>query len=400
MLRAAASLAGMIAGHDWPTLGRVDVVVGLRYDGDYDWDAMGHLFRDAGAVALRRLDWDSRTADDAERIFGLAGVLPPSVESVSVPRDGALDFFDCDGWIVFANSLEGVTVPVRPIAIFCADLIQRHVPQIFGPEDVADRARKRERETFLGWHMANCVFATTPTTVEDVIAYAGVARERTLLVPTLIDPLTATPQPRMPAGDEILWVTNLAPHKNHPTAVAALHDYYARGGTLDVVVCGPNTRQLDPRAGGTIPAALLLASEPHLLERLRFVGEVSDAEYLHLISGAGVIWHNVIMDNGTFVAFDAARAGRLLVSSDYPQMRYLCERYGVDAIFHSASDPGQAAGALLDAERRLRAGERPNHGLRGDPPGERFHAYGLLLEKLLGAANIQSGLNCTYGSAG
>jgi hypothetical protein len=384
MVRAAVSLTAVIARRDdWLGLGKVEVVIGLRADAPYDWPAVTALFLRAGALSVRRTRWDSRARAEVEQIFGLESDIPPDVARISLPRDGELDFFDCDAWIIFANSLEGVTLPARPIAIYCADLIQRYVPEIFGQGQHLVAARNRERETFAGWQLAQCVFATTPATVQDVVEYAGVDIRRALLVPTLIEPLTEAIQPGSTAEARLLWVTNSAAHKNHQIAITSLREYYAKGGTLPVLICGPDSHQLDPRVGGTIRAATDLANMPEVLSHLTFLGEVSDSEYIGLIQSAGIVWHNVVVDNGTFVAFDAARAGRIFVSSDYPQMRYLCERYGVDAMFHSHSDPTDTAEILLRAEKLLRSGILPSHNIHNDSDCERTRAYGALLRKLL-----------------
>ena len=72
------------------------------------------------------------------------------------------------------------------------------------------------------------------------------------------------------------------------------------------------------------------------------------------------------------------------MSSDYPQMRYLCERYGIAALWHPPGDPTAAAVALLEAGRRAAAGEKTGHALRQDSKAERHAAYGTLLAMLLG----------------
>ena len=233
MVRAAASLTAVIAGHDgWPGIGKVEVAVGLRFDAEYDWPAVTELFLQAGALSVRRIHWASRTRAEVAQIFGLAGDLPLGIENVSLPRDGELDFFDCDAWIIFATSFEGVTLPARPVAIYCADLIQRYVPELFGEGQHAAMMRQRERETFLGWQSARCVFATTPDTAQDVIEYSGVIAARTLLVPTLIEPLSVASQPSSTAEAKLLWITNSSPHKNHQAAVASLQEVLCpRGDT-------------------------------------------------------------------------------------------------------------------------------------------------------------------------
>ena len=345
MLRAACSLTALIADHDWPGVGGLDVVVGLRHDGVYNWDKIDSAFTQAGARQVRRLRWYARSTRDVVRIFGIDEPTFP-VETVAVPRDGRLDFLDCHAWIVFANSFEGITVPARPIAIYCADLIQRYVPALFGEGTNAASNCVRQDETFLGWRMARCVFSTTPPTLTDVIEYPGIDPARALLVPTLVESPATVASSVAGLDRTILWVTNPSPHKNHQAAIQTLARYYERGGTLDVVVCGPDTLWLNPRSGGRHPAALVLADMPQVLANTRFAGEVSDLEYLGMIEGAGVVWHNVITDNGTFVAFDAARAGRIFVSSDYPQIRYLCGRYGSRCIVSSTDRLGRgSAGA-------------------------------------------------------
>ncbi len=46
-------------------------------------------------------------------------------------------------------------------------------------------------------------------------------------------------------------------------------------------------------------------------------------------------------------------------------MRYLAERYGVDVSWFPASDPAAAARALIDAERKARAGDKPRQPPEG-----------------------------------
>jgi hypothetical protein len=121
------------------------------------------------------------------------------------------------------------------------------------------------------------------------------------------------------------------------------------------------------------------------MRRTRTLGRIGNALFDAVMRSCAVVWHNVIIDNGTLVAFDAARAGKHLVSSDYPQMRYLCERYGVDALWFPAHDARAAARALLEGERLYRAGASPGHALREDSEEERVSAYGTMVRQLLGA---------------
>jgi glycosyltransferase involved in cell wall biosynthesis len=315
------------------------------------------------------------------------------VTDVLLPQDGAHNFLNCDAWIIFSIGHEGYIPRVRPMAVYCADLIQRYLPQLLdSPEgQIQPDVWDRQLQTFLGWRDATCVFATTPQTTNDVVAYAGVAASRALLVPTLVDPLSGLLEVNVkkPEAPYILWVTNTSLHKNHSAAVEALRVYYEElGGELEIIIVGADSDLLNPTAGGTSVGAQAFRRVPNLMSRIHFAGSVSNQAYLELVHGATIVWHNVIIDNGSFVAFDAARAGRYLVSSDYPQMRYLCERYGVEPIWHPASQPRAAADALMLATQRARNGVEPNHQLRSDSVSERNAQYGVILQQLLVEANV------------
>jgi hypothetical protein len=392
MLRVAVSLARLLAGRPWDGIGRVRVVIGIRSDGPYDFDEMRREIADiAPAVTIRRLDVMPIARATAENMF--PGVQVPPVEFVQLPHDGAHNFHDCDAWIGFSSSMEGCVLPVRPYAVFCADQIQRYVPGLFNPDGrprpMSPFAVRALQETYLGWRQARCVFATTPSTLEDVIGYGGTARSRAMLVPTLIDPIAVSDETvTAPAGEPgIVWVTNGSVHKNHRVAVEALRIYYDElGGTLPLTVIGELGELLNEKPDADYAALAAFRDNPSVRRRTRTFGRVGNALFEAVIKGSAFVWHNAIIDNGTLVAFDAARAGKLLVSSDYPQMRYLCERYGVAAQWFPSHDARATAHALVQAEKRYHAGEPPGHALREDTEDDRVSAYGAVLRKLMGAA--------------
>jgi hypothetical protein len=394
MLRNAFALARLIAGHERGGLGRINVVVGLRRDGVYNWLELDAAAQACGGnVSVRRMEWTSWPTDSVRRMFPSLPFVPPAVPEVMLPCDNRHNFLDCDAWIVFGGSLEGYVAPARPYAVYCADLIQRYVPQIFDTTNGREQPElwALQLRTFLGWRAARCVFATTPQTVSDVVGYAGVPSSRTLLAPTLIDPLIDTIAPTQSVQDQpcILWVTNISPHKNHEAGVGAARIYYVElGGTLPLVVVGVDSERLDPQSGADRAGTRAFRAAPEVVRHTRFAGEVSDAAYMRMVSSCAVVWHNVIADNGTFVVFDAARANRHVVSSDYPQIRYLCDRYGIRPIWHRADDARGAAQALTLAEGRFRAGCSPHHSLRSNTEDDRIDAYGAVLRRLLGDADV------------
>ena len=383
MERNAWALAELLSGLRAPDGRPIEVVIGLRGDGRYDWEALEAQARaSSGRIAVRRLKWVQRSGEAVNAMFG-DGTVPPGVQRASLPFDGLYNFLDSDAWVVFATTYEGYVPAVRPTAVYSADHIHRYVP--LPTSHLTPALIEQNDDTLLYWRRARCVFSTTPGTVSDSIGYAGVAASRALLLPTLVDPLAgvSTPAPR-PPGDYILWVTNTSPHKNHAKALEALKIYWTEfGGNLDVVVCGSLVETLKPGSRSTHALTVGLEKGAGWSHRVRILGHVDDEAFFDLVAGSAFIWHNAIIDNGTFVAFDAARADRRVVSSDYPAMRYLTERYGIDTSWFPASDPAAAAQALLHAEREVRAGRKPNHRLKADDPAERATAYQHMIEMLL-----------------
>ncbi|WP_137179341.1 glycosyltransferase family 4 protein [Roseomonas sp. AR75] len=384
MLRNALLLARLYASRAWEGIGTVEVVVALPRSGPYDWQALRRWCREVGGISIRPFAWRPMAAD-AARVILPEALVPPGAAPVLLPDDGGRELRDADAWLFFASHGHARIPWLRPTAVFCADLLPRRVAAAHGgPHGFGDRSTLAE--AMIGWRRARCAFATTPTTHSDLVSYAGVHPDRAVLAPLQTE--AAMPETEIvlpPAGSEpgILWVTNRQAHKNHLAAVAALRGYVSRGGGLDITVCGVSSRALDPATGSDHPGARALADAPEVLARMHFVGEPPDPTYRRLVASKGVLWHNVLADNGTFAAFDAAMAGAHLVSSDYPPMRHICDRHGVAALFHPARDPDAAATALLEAERRLRAGIAPGHDLRPTSEADLVAAYGDILGRLM-----------------
>lgn len=384
MLRNARLLARLFAGHAWPGLGRVEVVIGLLADAGYDMAAEARACRMIGdAVSIRPFRWTEVEADAARLIYS-SSTVPDKATTVWIPDDGARQFRDADAWIYFSDHSRGIVPWLRPTAVFCADLLPRRVGRLVDAS-ASEKALQALAVTMRGWRSARCVFATTPSTLADVVSYAGVRADRAIYVPLQTEAPVAAAQwvlPRIGVAPGIFWVTNSAFHKNHHHAVRALQAYFAAGGTHDVTIAGFGSQLLDPSTSSGHPGARALSEAPEVLARCRFAGQVSDPPFYRLMAERGIVWHNVLADNGTFTAFDAARVGAHFVSSDYPQIRHLCERHGIAALFHPARDPDAAAAALLEAERRLRAATPPGHALRETTEAELVMAYSQVLDRI------------------
>jgi glycosyltransferase involved in cell wall biosynthesis len=382
MERNAWALAEILSGLKAPDGRPIDVLLGLHADGGYDWAALKARAEGLlGQVSVRPLRWTQRSGSVGPAMFG--DLVPEGVGAMGLPVDGLYGFQDTDAWIVFSTTYEGFVPALRPLAVYAADHVHRYVPlpaQML-TQDLIDA----NDDTLRYWRESRCVFSTTPGTVSDTVSFAGVSAARARLMPNLVDPVAGVAaRPPRPPGNYILWVTNTSPHKNHAKALEALKIYWTQlGGSLDVVICGSYTDTLKPGSGAKHDLTQGLEKGMGWASRVRFAGHIDDDLYFDLVSGSAFVWHNVIIDNGTFVAFDAARAGRFLVSSDYPAMRYLANHYGFEASWFPASDPMAAAQALIQAERKVSAGLTPNHQLQADDPDERAKAYQDLADILL-----------------
>jgi glycosyltransferase involved in cell wall biosynthesis len=320
-------------------------------------------------LMLRETEWVEMTADE----LSLLGIGPQESEIPYVrPTDGGHDFLDCSLWVIFGAYFKptGILAPLRPYYVYAPDFIQRYVPGIYGETIEAEGPGwALNTALLLTIRAAEKVLVTTPKTGEDAVGYAGAARAKVVLMPMWSMDLVAATSVDSPAQFKpyILWVSNPTPHKNHLRGIKALERYYEMGGNLDVVLVGPNTDRLSPAyhrvsREDTHPywtkIAEQVAQSRFTRRKLKFLGEVSDESYVSLLSGARFVWHNVLYDNGSFVALEAARLGTPILSSDYPQMRYICEQFSIPATFFPPMEVDETAKALRAMERKT-AEERP-----------------------------------------
>jgi len=206
----------------------------------------------------------------------------------------------------------------------------------------------------------------TPHTINDAVNYVGIPQKKAILVPHTLD----LDQFRENDGivekqDYLIWTTNAAPHKNHQMTFEALNQYYVSlHGTFDCHITGVGSDKFDPRREfDDLPKYIrdcrdYLRKNPILLNRLHFLGNASQEEYVRQMKGAKFLLHNVIMDNGTFCAIEAAYASTPTLSSDYPPMRYLSEWYGINAKFFDPFNSCDLANKLHDMEGNWKSAQQ------------------------------------------
>lgn len=296
------------------------------------------------------------------------------------------DFLDCETWILYHPPSEGVVAPLRPFAIFCADLLSRIVPQAFDP------AKRQDSPSWLGilnsfetYRLADMVFTTTERTRADVVAYAGVPKVRTMVAPQFVESGNeAEAVAENPVGLDryFLWTSNDTPHKNHDRAFSMLEQFYSDrpADAIPVVLTGVGTEHFDPRQPPTghpyhEEIRARIAASPKLMENVVFMGTLGRPEFLAVLKGAAFLWHNVIYDNGTAAVYEAAEVGVPSLATDYPQMRFFDEKFGTRACFFSAFDIEAGTEALAAMARSTLAGAGASIALDHGRENARFHRF-------------------------
>jgi glycosyltransferase involved in cell wall biosynthesis len=313
-------------------------------------------------IERRPFHWKYISSAQLSDIHACTGYdLPVPGGWYSLPKDGTSDLLDCDFWLIGSDRFNHPLAPLRPYCLFAHDYLQRHFPPVVPPE--------YEMSFLTVARNALAVLANTPHTLGDVVNYAGIPQRKALLVPHVaeLDQLRFRDD-EDPAEKQgyFLWTTNATPHKNHRMTFEALSRYYrSLKGRFDCHVTGVDTHKFDPRLEiDDIPPYVrecrrYLEQNPALLERMHFLGNVPQAEYVDQLRSANFLLHNVIMDNGTLCSIEAAYASTPTLSSDYPPMRYIADRYGLDMRFFDPFDSRDLAAKLKQMETdwaELRAG--------------------------------------------
>lgn len=333
LLAQALRIGSQKAGED------VEVVLGHLDDAGTYTDAD---FADLGpGITVRPYRWRQIDRSTAARAMVYEGKNPfLEHDYYCVPEDGIQHFGDCDLWVIVSDRLECPLLPLRPSVLMVYDYLQRYVPLMKPGQD----------EVFLyAARQARRVLVTTEFTGRDAVGYAGVVAERVSKVPMLVPEVRPASEARAGlTAPYFLWSTNMAPHKNHLTAVRALLSYYEElNGQLDCVVTGVNSRGLRNRENENVrEAAQIIAESRSLKSRLKLLGELPDGKYAAVMKSARFYWHPTIIDNGTFSVVEAARLGVPSLSSNYPAMREMDAQFELNLAYAPSDDPDSIAARL------------------------------------------------------
>jgi glycosyltransferase involved in cell wall biosynthesis len=267
-----------------------------------------------------------------------------------------------DAWLVLTDRFPLPLLPARPYAVVVHDMLHLHVPEAF------HRAYFRNLAQGTGPTLrhAERVIVTSPGTRADIIRGYALDPKQVELVPVACQPHRRFAHlPRgfvpLPRQDFLLNVSNASPHKGADLLLRAYALLKARlkEKTPLLVVCGVNTEYLSPscHAGGPpywhhcrrLFQELELAEDRNVV----FLGAVTDIELKDLYQRCQAVVHAARHDNGSYCLIEAAWFGKPVVSTCYPAVEFLVERFGLeDAILVPLGDAAALAEGMLQARNR------------------------------------------------
>lgn len=304
-------------------------------------------------IPVRETHWSIISRNEAARAQGFTNQRYPLHHPAYVmPNSGIGNFNECDFWLLISDRVNQPLAPIKPYGMIVYDYIQRYVPEIFstGFSDHSFLATARA---------ADFVITTTPQTKEDAIQYAGVPAHRVHVAPMEFNPLICSFEPNANNENYFMWTTNPTPHKNHLRAIEALDIYYGElGGKFDVVMSGSESEffRMDQHCTHikytthVKKVRALLEEKPNVRKHLHVMGNLPLSDYVSRLASAKFLWHPTTIDNGTYAVIEAAYYGVPSLSSDYPQMRFMDERFKLNLNFCQSSQARDMAVNLKKME--------------------------------------------------
>ncbi len=317
------------------------------YDIDEDFGDLTDL-----NIPVRETEWSLISRDEVAFALKLSGEHQNLHHAEYVfPRYGVSNFNECDFWLVISDRVTRPIAPLKPYGMMIYDYIQRYVPEIFTSSFSDDSFLAAARN-------AHFVLTTTPSTREDAIQYAGLPRHRTHLAPMEFDTFNSNSSTKKIDGDYIVWPSNVSPHKNHLTALKALNIYYGEyDGKLKVVMTGTHTQvfnndTLDNESDYIENVIDQIKKYDTVQKNLEIAGDLTIHDYISILKSAKFLWHPTLIDNGTYSVIEAAYYNVPSLSSNYPQMQYINNRFNLNLSFFNARQPRDIALHLKKMEEQ------------------------------------------------
>jgi len=279
--------------------------------------------------------------------------------------DDVCYFDDCDYLIYIADRSGNMKYPVfseKPYAMIIHDIIQRYVPES------VPTGNEFKNMIVESYRRADHLFALSIPAMNDCIQYSNINKEKLSVLPLMYDYVTVRQDTSYETGKlyklqqkkYFVWSSNISPHKNHITALIALANYYDHGGTMDCVITGFGTKNLNPKYAreSSFPGNehvnkvhYIFNKYPSLSKHLKFMGNMKKDEYLDVLHNAAFFFHPGYADNGNMGFFDAACLGVPTLSNKYPAMEYCAKFTNIPTSFMNGFEEKDIEEALFRMEK-------------------------------------------------
>lgn len=284
---------------------------------------------------------------------------------------------DPDAIFFMVDRFPGRVAPIKPYGVWIYDMIQERAPQGFKSES-DEWAECYERFVKPNVRQASMVVVPSRCVGDDVQLAYQVSPRNIRTIPVACEPGKRFGSISSLSVDGIkcpyfLYPANAAHHKGADVVVKAI----MAAKTLDpefpmLVQCGFNSDSFSAACNdqGSRHAVSVrkLVAKSGLKEGtdIRFLGSVPDQQLKWLFENAIGVINAARFDNGSFSLIEADWFGCPIVSTDYPGVRELCDRFDLPARFVPMEDHDALAAELIRVWRDWKP-DRPvgNQGLTG-----------------------------------
>ena len=377
LLRRARQLSLLIGdiedadGTSW------SAVIGLPHESEKQWREIERELRAANTrTVVRHLKWEPVLVENARRMFAnLPATLDlEGIDEVVVPRDWGWNFQDCDAVIAFADPGLGAVLPLAPTVFYCPDLAVRIVPEA-AARSIDDPYWQRQTDAFRIWRQSSVVTSDV-STIDDLVSYAGVRRERLELVPNLLDHDEEMPAAVGGRSATLAWLIGPASLHDLENAVKALETYSSEGGRLDPVVVHDGLSSADATDFYSEGLPTRVADSLYGLPSKVLS---SDRELFRYLGQAAALWSSRLAGGEGEAPLLAAQAGIPFVGADYQANRAAADG---SAVLYPLNDPLAMADALHAVEAMVVAGKGAKGSRKRASPGDKREAIRKLVLRL------------------
>jgi glycosyltransferase involved in cell wall biosynthesis len=346
------------------------------------WESAREIVEGLAALNRRRRQFDLqfihhpdqpnldklRTAGDVACVPRvLASLGTEELQRLCSGDNGANAFFceldreallDRDALFFLTFSFPARLAPVRPYGVLVLDMVLFQLADRF-PESVRAQCRDAIGPTFQN---AELLITTSDATRTLVREYCDVDERRLVVAPLGCETYRRLVEhpPAVVDGLErpfLLNITNYSPHKGARTVVEAYIDLRRRLGEdcPMLVFAGCLTETFLPSQAPApseyVAGIRRLIAEAGLIAGRDIVclGMISDEQAAWLYGNCAVVLNAALADNGTYCLIEGRYFGRPIVTSDYPAVRWLCERFRLPAHYFPVGDPAALADRIVAA---------------------------------------------------